>query len=168
MTEGTLSCPAHGRSPPPIDGVDRVGDEWHLSVDVYSDMVAGITGVEPSSDLDLQALATITARLEGYVERERRQSANTQQSNEDEPASILSRVWRFLIDAIPFLDSTPETAQHPSTNPDYCVETVAHLARVFRAVSDARRAEIDKQSESTKQTADWEPVRIGSKELPPS
>ena len=61
-------CPPTVHREPPVPGLERDGDVWRLSVEPYRDLISDVAGVDPTGPLDLQALMTIAARLEGLVE----------------------------------------------------------------------------------------------------
>lgn len=153
--EQIVSCPANGRPAPAIAGVERVDQEWHCSPERHHELLVDITGIKPTAELDLQDFATITARLEGYVERERRRQTQMEQDTvqpTDSSAAnggLLSWFLARLTDIRHLL--LPESAENSAEsdgstaaeNPEYAVETVYHLSRVFRAATDAQRREVE-------------------------
>lgn len=137
------------RTPPQIEGLEVDEQQWRLSLETHCDLLRDVAGVEPTDELTLQELVTIRARLEGYVEREKRPAEraadrSTDQGREGSSSGLLQ--WlrerlRALRSLVGRGQSTDGTAQQ-SDEPTYSVETVQGLAAVFRAAAAARRREI--------------------------
>lgn len=152
--EHVVSCPADGRPAPAIDGVERDGQEWHVSPGSHQELLVDITGIEPSGNLELQDLATMTARLEGYVERERRRQTQSRQDTSRSTApspddgalswfvNRLNDFRRWLLPGSGRTRSEPDDSRAVA-RPEYAVETVYHLSRVFRTATEARRREVE-------------------------
>lgn len=139
--------------PPEVTGLDVVEGEWRLAVAQHRELLVDVTGVELTADPDLQTLATIAARLEGYVESERQQSGQThrpprqvESPNQRLPvvgswlASLLRRFLSSLFDApiAPGHRSVGATA----TETQYDVHRVYQLSQFFRAMVEARKDRI--------------------------
>ncbi|WP_126664110.1 hypothetical protein [Haloterrigena salifodinae] len=146
-------CVNEERMPPPIEGLDGDEGKWRLSLEPHRDLLVDITGVEPTDELTRRELETVRARLEGYVEREKRTAGESAgRVNEAEgdrarsPANRLRRLLALLVGRVPLVGTA--TADRDSsecrTNPQqsYSPETVQQLAQVFRAAIDDRQREI--------------------------
>jgi hypothetical protein len=167
MRSRTLKCPADGGGVPAIEGAEAVDGEWRLSVAAHEDLLREITGVNPREELDLQSLATITARLEGYVERKRREtppSVSTGDAASDETATesggtdLLTRLRRWL-SSVWSLTGSRSRDSDPDRQPSlgtYDVERVYELSRFFRSALAARRAalEVEQPTGTTATAAD--------------
>lgn len=148
---------AADRTPPQLDGLEVDDGEWRLSLDAHRDLLLDLTGVDPDGVLALRDLVTIRARLEGYVERERRPAERTGGSDATraEPSrdrasgaplgflrGVLERLRAALSRGGSDRSDGDEAADRRSDDPPYPVATVRKLAAVFRAAADARRREI--------------------------
>lgn len=147
-----LQCPAVSPSPPDVAGLAVVQGQWRLTVEQHCDLILDITGVDPTADLDLQKLATVTARLEGYVGTERQQTAQsnqrTQQVGSPEPKTVTlrSRFTNLLALVFPgWFDATttPEKLSHREyeIEKQYDVDQVYQLSRFFRAMVRADKTD---------------------------
>ncbi|NUB90039.1 hypothetical protein HTZ84_17820 [Haloterrigena sp. SYSU A558-1] len=142
------------RMPPPVEGHDAEDDVWRLSLEHHRDLLLDITGVDPTGELTLRELETIRARLEGYVEREKRASAGIADSTAREERargpSPLRRLVGRLLDVIPSVGTRlrgSKASERPAgSQRSYSVSRVQRLAEVFRIAIDARRAEIPSAS----------------------
>lgn len=140
-----------GREPPSVEGLEVVDGRWRLATDVHHELLVDVTGVDPRGGLTLQELATITARLEGYVEAAKRTPEPTPAT---EPrTAILPDHWlvgpvqRFVTLLRRVLPGRQRRASRsPGTErraePEWAVERVHKLSKVFRAATDARRQTI--------------------------
>lgn len=141
------------RMPPPVEGLDAEEGVWRLSLEPHRDLLADIAGVEPTDELTRRELEIVRARLEGYVEREKRTAgesagrANEAEGTQDcSPADRLRRLLALLVDRVPLVGTA--TAERDSSErradarQSYSLETVQQLARVFRAAIDDRQREI--------------------------
>jgi hypothetical protein len=153
MTSHDLTCPADGDRVPAVDGVRAVDGEWRLSVEPHAALLETITGVVPRDEPDLQELATITARLEGYVERTQRATppsaaaaGRASDATATQPVGtgllkrlrqLLSSLWSDSVGQ--YRESEPER----QSAEQYDVERVYELSRFFRAALDARRAAVE-------------------------
>lgn len=142
---------ADERTPPQIEGLEADGEQWALSLEVHRELLIDIAGVEPTGELTLRELETIRARLEGYVEREKRASTGTGESTargaqRRGPAS-LRRLLGRLLDAVPFVGTSSRSSERAAgSRRSYSVSRVQRLAEVFRIAIDARRGEIPSAS----------------------
>lgn len=149
MESHTLTCPADGGRLPAVEGVEVVDGKWRLSVAAHEDLLRAITGVD-RGELKLQELATITARLEGYVERGRRvtpASASAAGTASDEtvtesggsdPSTQLRRRLSPVRSGARSRTRDSDSEQQPSSERDD-IERVHELSRFFRAALDGRR-----------------------------
>ena len=146
-------CVNEERMPPPVEGLDGDEGEWRLSLEPHRDLLVDITGVEPTDELTRRELETIRARLEGYVEREKRTSGELAgRANEAEgtrnrsPADRLRRFLAPLIDRVPLVGTATADRDSSERRSDaqqsYSPETVQQLAQVFRAAIDDRQREL--------------------------
>ena len=141
---------ADERTPPPVDGLETDDEEWALSLEAHRELLVDIAGVDPTAELTLRDLETIRARLEGYVEREKRASAgsapSTARRERTRDPAPLRRLLGRLLDVGPFAGTrarSPDSSERPAgSRRSYSVTRVQRLARVFRVAIDARRAEI--------------------------
>lgn len=154
MRSHTLTCPANSGRVPAVEGIEAVDGEWRLAVAAHGDLIRMIAGVDPCGELDLQELATITARLEGYVERKRRvtpPSVSTAGASGDETATesagtdLLTRLRRWLSSVWNRAGSHPQDSDpgQETTVKQYDVERVYELSRFFRAALDAKRTAVE-------------------------
>ena len=69
-----LSANSHlrGREPPDIPGVTQSDGEWQLDLDYYRSFITDVTGIDAEDDLSTDQVKTIQTRLEGCIERYRR------------------------------------------------------------------------------------------------
>lgn len=141
------------RMPPPVEGLDGEDGQWRLSLEPHRDLLVDITGVDPTGELTLRELETIRARLEGYVECEKRTSgvpagATTEAdaTRDRSPADRLRRLLSLLVDRVPLVgtasDDRDSSERRPDARQSYSVDRVQRLARAFRAAIDARQREI--------------------------
>lgn len=157
MGERTLSFrpPEDAGSPPAIDGFDVVEAEWQFSVAEHRPLLVDVTGVEPRSDLTLRELATITARLEGYVDREKRvpkSTGSTEACGSNVPGDGLFDSMRALLTSgfralgalvrrvLPRRGGG--AGSEGTVSERWSVERVHELSIVFRAATEARKQEI--------------------------
>lgn len=142
-----------GRMPPPVTGLDAEDGVWRLSLEPHRDLLVDIAGVEPADELTRRELETVRARLEGYVEREKRSSGGpAERANEAEgtrdrsPADRLRRLLALLVDRVPLVGTATADRDSSERRTDarqsYSPETVQQLAQVFRAAVDDRQREI--------------------------
>jgi hypothetical protein len=157
MRSQSLTCSADGSRVPAAEGVTAVDGKWQLSVATHEDLFRTITGVVPTEDPDLQELATVTARLEGYVERHKRKSSDSETVGENSSTKAPDRsVFSSLVGWLhrlmrPFLSRSGkervDANSDQSIRPDrYDVETVYELSRFFRAALEAERSAIAARS----------------------
>ena len=145
---------ADERTPPSVEGLEADDGEWTLSLESHRDLLIDIAGVEPTGELTLRELETIRARLEGYVEREKRASAGIADSTAREERargpSPLRRLVGRLLDVIPSVGTRlrgSKASERPTgSQRSYSVSRVQRLAEVFRVAIDARRADIPSAS----------------------
>lgn len=157
MEERTLSFrpPADAGPPPAIDGFDVGEEEWQLSLAEHRPLLVDVTGVEPRSDLTLRELATMTARLEGYVEREKRvpkPTGPTDASGSNVPGDWLFDSMRALVTTGFRALGALARRVHPrrgggagsagSVGEQWSVERVHELSIAFRAATETRKREI--------------------------
>jgi hypothetical protein len=135
-----------------VAGLAVVQGHWRLTVEQHCDLILDITGVDPTADLDLQKLATVTARLEGYVGTERQQAAQSNQrtrqigSPEPKTTTLRSRLANLLALVLPGwfgATTTPETLSHREyeVEKQYDVDRVYQLSRFFRAMVRANKTD---------------------------
>lgn len=144
----TISRPTTLRAPPALACLDVDGQQWHLSLSDYRELIVDITGIDPTDGVEYHDLVTITARLEGYVESRKRADRT------DTPSDSADRTWyerlgRVVRERLKQLlawvrndtDSTPANERFDTVEePTYPPATVYQLSRVFRAaVKDERR-----------------------------
>lgn len=147
-----LRCPAVSPSSPDVAGLAVVQGQWRLRVEQHCDLILDITGVDPTADLDLQKLATVTARLEGYVGTERQRTEQSSQptqqarSPESETTTLRSRLANLL--ALVFPDwfdatTTSENTSHREyeIKKQYDIDRVYQLSRFFRAMVRANKTD---------------------------
>jgi len=148
-----LRCPALNRLPPEIEGIAVVNGEWRLAVASHRGLLTDLTGIDPTGDLDLQALATMTARLEGYVnsKKQARGSAGvrTESRAEGDGGGILSWLRSLLTTCLPdsLVDVSGPTPEPQVTANRYDVDRVYQLSRFFRAKLEAHRDGITRETE---------------------
>jgi hypothetical protein len=159
-----LRCPAASRFPPDVAGAAVVEQQWRLAVEQHSDLLADVTGVDPTGDLDLQQVATITARLEGYVDRHRQEATHstlsTQQvdSQTDGPTGVrswfVSLLTRLFSGSFGF-STAPDTPspETPDATRQYDVDRVHQLSRFFRALLEERKTTVAMNVGSSPETA---------------
>lgn len=146
---------AGDRLPPQIEGLEGDEQRWRLSLETHRDLLCDVAGVEPTDELTLQELVTIRARLEGYVEREKRPAERAaerstdrnQKGGRDREGSSNRLLFRLLerlcaVLSLVCRDQSTDATSQQSDQPTYPVETVQGLAVVFRAAAVARRREI--------------------------
>ncbi|MFD1586634.1 hypothetical protein ACFR9U_06540 [Halorientalis brevis] len=151
VDELVTPCPPTVHREPPVPGLERDGDVWRLSVEPYRDLISDVAGVDPTGPLDLQALMTIAARLEGLVARRKRVEDRTRGAAVDQSPTVgagLSRLWRSLAAVVTALlvrfgsnDATTDGSSPPSFE-TYSTETVWYLSQFFRAAAEQRRATV--------------------------
>ncbi|QRV17109.1 hypothetical protein JMJ58_09675 [Haloterrigena salifodinae] len=142
-------CVNEERMPPPIEGLDGDEGKWRLSLEPHRDLLVDITGVEPTDELTRRELETIRARLEGYVEREKRTAGESaRRVNEAEgdrarsPVDRLRRLLALLVGCVPLVGTATADRDSSDAQQSYSPETVQQLAQVFRAAIDDRQREI--------------------------
>lgn len=143
-----LRCQAASRQPPDVVGLDAAKGEWQLAVARHHELLIDVTGHAPTDDLDLQELATITARLEGYVHTERhridRTHGSTQQAGTTGVRSwLVSLLTRVLPDS--FSSATVRNGRSSGNHEawdQYDIDRVYQLSRFFRAMMENRREEL--------------------------
>ncbi|ELZ21677.1 hypothetical protein C477_05024 [Haloterrigena salina JCM 13891] len=145
------------RMPPPVEGLDAEDGVWRLSLEPHRDLLVDIAGVEPTDELTRRELETVRARLEGYVEREKRTTTEdvdptderepTRESAGDRLRRLLSRLLGIvpLVEAVRARESSDRRGR---TDGSYSVQRVRRLAQVFRAAIATRRADISCSSPS--------------------
>lgn len=148
---------AEDRTPPPIEGLDAEDGEWRLSLEAHRDLLVDVTGVEPTDDLPLRDVETMRARLEGYVEREKRARPSDETAapaTEERTATPFQRLVSLLADLLPRVGARADAnARAPGerrseARRSYSVERIRRLAAVFRLAIETRRREIPSASAS--------------------
>ncbi|ADB62583.1 hypothetical protein Htur_3721 [Haloterrigena turkmenica DSM 5511] len=151
---GELSIRVDGeRTPPPVEGLDAEDGVWRLSLEPHRDLLVDITGVEPTDEFTRRELETVRARLEGYVEREKRTpDESAGRANEAagdharSPVDRLRRLLALLVGRVPLVGTVTADRDSSDRRTDaqrsYSPETAQQLARVFRAAIDDRQREI--------------------------
>jgi hypothetical protein len=170
-TDSRLVAPALSPVEPSLDGLTVHEGRWELSLGPYRTMIGRVTGVDPTDDLDLRELATITSRLEGYVESERREDrvGDTREGAETTVHWIVrlcktgkQRLRRLLSlsadDSSNNWGADANDKRQPGT---HSVETVYALSRVFRAALEARREALDEDATGTVRSHRVQPWAVG-------
>lgn len=143
-----LRCLAASRQPPDVVGLDAVEGKWQLAVAQHHELLVDVTGHAPTGDLDLQELATITARLEGCVHTERHRTDRTHRSTQRaETTGVRSWLVSLLIRVLPDSFSSATVRNDRSSGDhetwdQYDIDRVYQLSRFFRAMMEDRKEEL--------------------------